>query len=158
MIYLFLVFIIVLSVYIYVYFNNNKKALPSPNYTFSGERNKYLLTRNELSFFYKLKNLTDKYKLYIFPKIRLADIINTNNISDFNKISSKHVDFTICDNYCRPILFIELDDNSHHSFIKKEKDIKKDYIFEEIHSNLIRIKLDEVEHKLKYIESILLNK
>ena len=76
-------------------------------------------------------------------------------MSDFNKIKSKHVDFTICDNYCRPILFIELDDASHHSFERKENDIKKDYIFEVINSNLIRVKLNEIDHKLIYIESLI---
>lgn len=57
-----------------------------------------------------------------------------------------------------PILFIELDDNSHHNYNHKENDIKKDYIMENAKANLIRIKPAEIEYKLKYIESILINK
>lgn len=90
--------------------------------------------------------------------MRLADIISTHSFSDFNKIKSKHIDFTICNNYCSPILFIELDDNSHHNFSTKEKDIKKDYIFESVHAELIRVKLNEIEPKLQYIETILTSK
>ena len=158
MIYIFTIAIIVFILYIaLLYVNKNRNNNPS-TYSFSGEKNKYLLTKNELSFFYKLKNITDKYDLYIFPKVRLADIINTINISDFNKIKSKHIDFTICDKYCRPIIFIELDDNSHNNFATKEKDIKKDYILECVCANLIRVKINEIEYKLKYIESILQNK
>ena len=39
-----------------------------------------------------------------------------------------------------------------------KNDIKKDYIMENIKANFIRIKPNEIEHKLKYIESILINK
>lgn len=156
MIYIFLIIVIVFIFYVFLlYTNNTKKGNTSTSYSFTGERNKYLLTKNELSFFYKLKNITDRYELYIFPKVRLADIINTKDISDFNKIKSKHIDFTICDKYCRPIMFIELDDASHHSFANKEKDIKKDYILESVNADLVRVKLNEIEHKIKYIDSIL---
>lgn len=124
-------------------------------FVFYGEKNKYLLTKNELSFFYKLKAITDKYNLYVFPKIRLADIINTNNPSNFNKIKAKHIDYTICDKYCSPILFIELDDNSHSKYERKENDIKKDFIMEMAHGTLIRVKINEIDYKIKQIEDII---
>lgn len=146
-------------VYLLLYMKKYSEYIKNKQtYTFDGQKNKYLLTKNELSFFYKLKSITDKYNLYIFPKVRMADIINTKNFNDFNKIKSKHIDFTICNKYCSPILFIELDDNSHHNYIHKENDIKKDYIMENAKANLIRIKPAEIEYKLKYIESILINK
>ncbi len=157
MIFIVLIIILLLILYIFTLYSNNKNST-SVTYSFSGEKCKYILTKNELSFFYKLKSITDKYELYIFPKIRLADLINTNNITDFNKIKSKHIDFTICDKYCRPIILIELDDNSHHMFITKEKDIKKDYILESVNADFERVKINEIEYKLQYIESILISK
>lgn len=158
MVYLFILAVIFI-VYILIRLKDyNEYIEKQNNYTFYGQKNKYLLTRNELSFFYKLKPITDKYDLYIFPKVRMADLINTNNLSNFGKIMSKHIDFTICDRHCCPILFLELDDNSHHNYERKKNDIKKDYIMENIKANFIRIKPNEIEHKLKYIESILINK
>ncbi len=158
MVYLFIIAVI-LIVYILVRLKDyNKYIEKQNNYTFYGQKNKYLLTRNELSFFYKLKPITDKYDLYIFPKVRMADLINTNNLSNFGKIKSKHIDFTICDRHCCPLLFLELDDDSHHNYERKKNDIKKDYIMENIKANFIRIKSNEIEHKLKYIESVLINK
>lgn len=144
---------IILYILKYKSINNNNTKF----YTFYGKKNKYILTKNELSFFYKLKPITDKYNLYIFPKIRLADIIDTSNYNNFNKIKSKHIDFTICDKYCSPILFIELDDKSHNRYNNMENDTKKDYIMKQVNANLIRIKLNEIDYKLKYIESIILN-
>lgn len=158
MVYLFILAVIFI-VYVLIRLKDyNEYIEKQNNYTFYGQKNKYLLTRNELSFFYKLKPITDKYDLYIFPKVRMADLINTNNLSNFGKIMSKHIDFTICDRHCCPILFLELDDNSHHNYERKKNDIKKDYIMENIKANFIRIKPNEIEHKLKYIESILINK
>ncbi len=142
---------------IYIKWDYNKNKVKK-SYTFFGVKNKYLLTRNELSFFYKLKKITDKYELYLFPKIRLADIIDTSDFSNFGKIRSKHIDFTISDKYCSPLLFIELDDNSHRNFKNKENDIKKDYIMESVNATLVRIKLSEIDFKLQYIEYLINNK
>jgi len=155
------ILILILTTYLsYLYYIYNIKLNHKTNsgYSFSGQKNKYLLTKIELSFFYKLKNITDKYELYIFPKIRLADIINADNFADFNKIKAKHIDFTICDKYCSPILFIELDDKSHHTISHKENDIRKDYILECVNGNLIRVTPAEIEYKLKYIEDCICNK
>lgn len=46
---------------------------------------KYLLTKNELSFYSKLKIIAEKYDLHILCKIRVADLmqpIHTNNKND----------------------------------------------------------------------------
>ena len=155
LIYILLLILILINIIPYI-IKYNKKY--NTSFTFYGSTNKYILTKNELSFFYKLKTITDKYDLYIFPKVRLADIINTYNYSDFNKIKSKHIDFTICNKYCSPILFIELDDNSHYRIKRMENDAKKDYIMSNAKANLIRIKVEEVNYKLKEIETILVEK
>ena len=126
-------------------------------YTFKGKLNSKILTNNELSFYKKLKNITDKYDLMIFPKIRLADIITTYNYTDFNKIKSIHIDFTICDKSSKPLLFIELDDSTHNKNKNKENDNKKDYIMQSVSIKILRIKLNEIDVKLNYIDNVLNN-
>ncbi|MDD2627326.1 MAG: DUF2726 domain-containing protein [Clostridia bacterium] len=123
-----------------------------------GRKNKTLLTKNEQSFFSKLNKICNRYNLYVFPKIRIADIISTNNMTDFNKIKSKHIDFTVVNILYEPLLFIELDDKSHNNSKNKENDIKKDYIFKAINENILRVKINEVSEKLLFIENIIMNK
>ncbi len=122
------------------------------NYNFFGKVNYKLLTNNEHVFFTQLKRITDKYNLLLFPKIRLADIFTTRNEWDFKKVSSKHVDFTICNKYSRPLMFIELDDNSHNAKAQQIRDAKKDRIFECANIELIRIKVNEINLGLYNIE------
>ncbi|SHJ53994.1 DUF2726 domain-containing protein [Paramaledivibacter caminithermalis] len=90
------------------------------------KKNRFLLTRAENNFYKVLKlALEDNY--VICPKVRLADIIyvygSDNRQSYFNKIQSKHIDFLICnDIYLNPLLAIELDDSSHSSKYRIERD------------------------------------
>ena len=78
----------------------------------------YLLTQAEKSFYNVLNHWNQNNDYYIFPKIRLADVLylpkdTQNRQSYWNKIQSKHLDFVICDaQNIRPILAIELDDSS----------------------------------------------
>lgn len=87
---------------------------------------KYLLTKNEYYFYQRLVNVTDPLRLSILAKIRLADLIETNNnlsasekATYFNKIKSKHIDFAIT-NQMRIIMIIELDDSSHSNTIERD--------------------------------------
>lgn len=109
-------------------------------------RRKYLLTKNELYFYKQLKPIADAYGYTIISKIRLADLIEVNNeINDneklkyFNKIASKHIDFALCnpDNLYIEYL-IELDDNSHNSQKRKERDTFIEKVIEKSGYKLIR--------------------
>ncbi len=53
---------------------------------------------------------------------------------------------------------IELDDNSHYRIKSMENDAKKDYIMSNAKANLIRVKVEEVNYKLKELETILVEK
>jgi len=67
----------------------------------------------------------------IFGKVRVADILSPVSglprnkwQSSFNKISSKHFDFIICDKGDLSVLCaIELDDKSHNSKARKSRDV-----------------------------------
>jgi very-short-patch-repair endonuclease len=89
-------------------------------------KKKYFFTMAELKFYKTLQEIMgDKY--YIFPKVRISDLIEAKYSKTrykwFNKIKSKHVDFLICDK--DPITskaIIELDDSSHSSISTKTRD------------------------------------
>jgi len=151
--------ILILTIYLIysipILINNYIVEKKEKKYTFNGVLNKKLLTDNEYTFYNKLKNITDKYELTIFSKVRLADIIKTYNYSDFNKIKSKHIDFVICDKYSNFIKFIELDDSTHNRFKNKENDYKKNEIFKNINIDIIRIKVNEENKKLQELDEAL---
>ena len=104
------------------------------------------------------KRITDQYELYIFPKIRISDIISTNNKSDLGKINSKHIDFTICTKNSTPLLFVELDDLSHNTDKAIENDNKKAIIFKSIGKSIFRVKPGKRNEALFSINKILKDK
>ena len=90
---------------------------------------KYLLTKNEWTFYKKLKEATDKRNLHILAKVRLADLVEVEKWVNgggfkkyFSKIKSKHVDFVLCnpDNLAVKAI-IELEDNSHSNTAERAK-------------------------------------
>lgn len=88
---------------------------------------KYLLSRNEWYQYKKLKEIADIKNLVICPKVRLLDIIEPRHDcysykGCLGKISSKHVDFVICDQDMHIKAIIELDDSSHDTQKGKERD------------------------------------
>lgn len=91
-----------------------------------------LLTHYERSFFEQLKIIAVNKNLYLFAKVRLADIVNVKNGTDdfykyFNQIKSKHIDFVLSDNEMNVLCCIELDDSSHDNKKAQENDqVKND--------------------------------
>lgn len=74
----------------------------------------------------------------MLTKVRLADIFNVSTYLKetkqdyryFNKIAQKHVDFLICTaDTLTPLIGIELNDSSHHSFHRAERDREVETIF-----------------------------
>ena len=89
-------------------------------------KRKYVFSLNEKSAYLKLASWAHEHGYDVFPKMRLADVIEPRGkehyLSLFRKISQKHVDFVICDYDCRVKFIIELDDNSH----KQQERISRD--------------------------------
>ncbi|MDR3578658.1 MAG: DUF2726 domain-containing protein [Oryzomonas sp.] len=88
-----------------------------------------LFTPAELNFLNTLEqSLNKNYRIY--GKVRLCDIIETKNNLDnkafqraFNRISSKHVDFVICNARSLAIeMVIELDDSTHKQSERRARD------------------------------------
>ena len=87
---------------------------------------KYLLTQNEWHEYKKLKIYAEERNLQICPKVRLLDLVEPKSgdgyLSKLNKIQSKHVDFVLTDQEMRVKAILELDDNSHNTKERKERD------------------------------------
>lgn len=127
---------------------------------------KSIFELSEQKIYYFINQKLKEYNNYfVFPKVRLADIIGVDKKQQEIKeikdvavpnITSKHIDYVICKRYFengdmekamyKPCLLIELDGNSH----KGEKQAKNDNFKNQVLSNLdikfVRIKFtDEID-------------
>lgn len=160
MIYALIFVIIILSLELIINKKNslNYKKLQENNinnYTKQYEKKEYLLTQKELKFYRLLKSITNKYYLNLFTQVALYEIIKSKNITDFNKIKSKTIDFVITDNNCQIKLCIELDDSTHINEKRQERDKFINDLFKQLDIKLLRIpeqnyyNLNELENKIK---------
>ena len=108
-----------------------------------------LMNKTESALFFELKNQIPK-NYYIFPNMRLADIIETINNANYyeikkrnHKIMPKHIDFVICDSTFKPIVAIELNGKSHNNYERMEKDEEKKEILKEANLPLVTIKVGD---------------
>ena len=91
---------------------------------------KNLMTKNEWAFYKQLKPIADKMNYTVICKTRVADLVDIQKgltksewQTAFNRINKKHIDFILCKpENLLPVLLIELDDNSHNSEKRKERD------------------------------------
>ena len=118
------------------------------------------MTETERKFISYLKPFADKENLIILPQIPLQAIfknIDKKDISSFNKIKSKTIDFAIVDNNYNYKLFIELDDYTHNRTDRIKRDIFVNNLFNIYNLKLKRIKvqnyynLDELESIIKEV-------
>ncbi len=77
--------------------------------------------------FYKVLSSVVGTRLTIQSKVRLADVFfvarPNENVSYFNRIAQKHLDFLVCDSVTmKPLFGIELDDASHKRNDRQERD------------------------------------
>jgi hypothetical protein len=77
--------------------------------------------------FYKVLSSVCGSRLTIQAKVRLADVFfvarPNENVTFFNRIAQKHVDFLVCDSVTmKPLFAVELDDSSHKRNNRQERD------------------------------------
>lgn len=128
--------------------NNNEKLVEINYQPYTKKR--YLFSVAELKFFELLKEIIgDNY--YIFPKVRICDIIepkNKGDYSNFNRIKSKHVDFLLCTkNLITSKIIIELDDKSHNAPSRQDRDKFVDEIFANAEIPIVHIKVQYAYNK-----------
>jgi hypothetical protein len=88
----------------------------------------YLMSKTERSFFGALQEQLEG-KFVVFSKVRLADVVKPVSVDGpswwtaFHQLSSKHIDFVICDpSSLALVCCIELDDASHERDERKGRD------------------------------------
>ena len=101
------------------------------------------LSPAEQSFYLVLKSVVGEH-LTICPKVALADVFfvvrPNENMSAYNRINRKHVDFLICEPISmKPRCAIELDDSSHQRSDREERDDFVDSVFIAANLPLLRI-------------------
>lgn len=126
--YIYLAIIIVLGIWITI---KKLDTVEKPDRKDHGSdyQRKLLLTKNEWKNYMAMRSYLDGENLRICPKVRLLDLIEPKKGCDvkerrtlLNKIQSKHVDFTICDEKLNVLLILELDDSSHEAPARQQRD------------------------------------
>ena len=106
-----------------------------------------LVSKNEKVAFYNIDSAIRSMNLFLFTKVRLADIVEASDKQNyttlFNKIKSKHVDFLVCNHRLEIICVIELDDKSHERQDRKDRDVFVDSILDSVGIPTIRRKYIE---------------
>lgn len=106
-------------------------------------------TKSEFQFFVALNAALDARNYTIFPKVRLGDIIEVprhaaSDITWWNKIRAKHVDFAIWNLVdSRLELVVELDGSSHTSVHSRKSDAFIDRVLEVADVCLKRVAVGE---------------
>ena len=106
---------------------------PGDSELFAYRLTQSLLTASEAAFYVALVAAAGR-RYVVWPKVRLADLCQGldrwADMAAFNRVSSKHVDFVLCDaTTFRPVLAVELDDRSHRRADRRNRDVLVDQIF-----------------------------
>lgn len=135
--------------------STDEVIIKSNNYKEDYEKKEYLLTPTELKFYKLLKTITDELNYTLFTQIALYEIVNCKNFKNFNKIKSKSIDFIITEKNCKIKLCIELDDKTHNTNKRIERDTFINDMFKELDIKLLRIpvqnfyNLEELKQKIQ---------
>lgn len=135
--------------------STDEVMIKNNNYKEDYEKKEYLLTPTELKFYKLLKTITDELNYTLFTQIALYEIVNCKNFKNFNKIKSKSIDFVITEKNCKIKLCIELDDKTHNTNKRIERDNFINNIFKELDIKLLRIpvqnfyNLEELKQKIQ---------
>jgi len=97
------------------------------NYIKNAYQQKWLFSHNEKDAYYKITQIATKNELKVFAKVRLLDLVTPiKNHSKYKtnlwKVQAKHVDFVLTTENLIAKYIIELDDNSHETQERKERD------------------------------------
>lgn len=102
-----------------------------------------ILTAAENRFYLALLKAIDN-RAVIIPKVGLQDVFAITDKKHYmaarNRISTRHIDFLVCEvNTLRPLFGVELDDSSHNKAETQKHDLFKNQVFENAHLSLVRV-------------------
>lgn len=115
-----------------------RKYMPTDNAPKGTFHQRKALSRNESKFFTALHQAIGD-TCFVFPKMRLCDVIYNSDDRDFGRIRSKHIDFMLYDKKSfAPVCAVELDDVSHKAPIVQAHDQVKTYYLNKAGVPLLR--------------------
>ena len=120
------------------------KGQPEQAADFPYDRRKFL-TAAERSLFGVLEQAVHG-EYHNFAKVRVADLLSVKKgtekrQSHQNRVTSKHIDFVLCDRTAMsPVLAIELDDSSHEAAERQQRDLFVDSAFAAAALPLLHVK------------------
>ncbi len=86
---------------------------------------KKFLSNKEYNFLTKFIDLEDELHVNIVPQVNLASIIEKVSDSGFHNELFRNVDYGIFSaDYSKVLLLIELNDDSHNDYKRKQRDVK----------------------------------
>lgn len=133
--FLWLILILIIKILINK-FNNKPKVQNRVNNTYSTRQ---LMTRYERYFYDILIELKDELNIEIMPQVNLATIINKEGNYTWRNELFKNIDFGIFSkNYEKLLLLIEINDKTHNSYNRKNRDLRVDNIVNNAGIKLIK--------------------
>lgn len=176
---MYIALIVLLSVLIFILLSKKKAATPEEKGAIKAQQKqeapilterdelpiagayqkRWLFSYHEKDAFYKLFELCQKYGLYLTAKARLLDLVepvknNPKYKSYFWKVQAKHVDFVICDKKLVARCVIELDDNSHDTPGRKERDEFVDEVLKSAGYTVIHLREIDTTDIEKQVQTI----
>lgn len=109
----------------------------------------WLFSYNEKDAYAKLQPIAEELGYTVFAKVRLLDLLepvrgNPKYKTYLYKIQAKHVDFVLCDAKLVARYIIELDDSSHDTAKRKERDAFVDEVVQSVGYQIIHVRaIDE---------------
>lgn len=95
-----------------------------------------LMSECEYKFYKKMEELKIDYE--IMPQVNLASIIKRKDKSKFHNELFRNIDFAIFSkDYKELLLLIELNDNSHNKYERKDRDLKVKKICNDVNIKLM---------------------
>jgi len=117
---------------------------------------KWLFSYNEKDAYRKLKPIADELGLTIFTKVRLLDLLEPKKGIEkyktyFYKVQAKHVDFVLCDEKLVARYVIELDDSSHDTDERQQRDRFVDEVLTSVGYKIIHTReiTDAIKNELQ---------
>ncbi|MDB5181128.1 MAG: topoisomerase [Candidatus Saccharibacteria bacterium] len=115
------------------------------NNTYSYIAKDLVMTRTEAEFFKKLDRAVGE-RYFVFPQIHLSSLLDHHVKGQewryaFSHINGKSVDYVLCNKTTlRPTYAIELDDYTHDTPTRRERDLEVERILEEANFPLVRFR------------------
>lgn len=146
----------------------------SENYLYDAK--KVLISKSEQEYYSAIKECIPQ-GYYIFPQVNLASFICKTDESKFHNELFRNVDFLITTSAYKPIIVVEINDQTHLNSDRKERDekvqniceeagipilkfwtsygVNKEYIKRRIDETIISLPIDRVHHfKSKPLEEL----